>query len=74
MTYLGDDLLVLTEERQQALVVVQVPNLAGPLRRADARSITLALNERTTPVSKASVTTERAIVCSWSGAFAAQAL
>ncbi len=45
VTYLGDDLLVLTEERQQALVVVQVPNLAGPLRRADARSITLALNE-----------------------------
>ncbi|AKN25893.1 SdiA-regulated domain-containing protein [Stutzerimonas stutzeri] len=45
VTYLGDDLLVLTEERQQALVVVQVLNLAGPLRRADARSITLALNE-----------------------------
>ena len=45
VTYLGDGLLVLTEERQQALVVVQVPDLAGPLRRAEARSLTLALND-----------------------------
>ncbi|MCQ4295635.1 SdiA-regulated domain-containing protein [Pseudomonas stutzeri] len=43
VTYLGEDLLVLTEERKQSLVVVQVPRVAGPLRRAEARSITLAL-------------------------------
>jgi len=45
VTYLGDDLLVVTEERKQALVIVQVPKIAGPLQRADARSITLALND-----------------------------
>lgn len=47
VTYLGDDLLVLTEdeERKQSLVIVQVPRVAGPLQRTDARSITLALND-----------------------------
>ena len=45
VTYLGDDLLVLTEERKQSLVIVQVPRIAGPLQRTDARSITLALND-----------------------------
>ncbi|EWC41142.1 SdiA-regulated domain-containing protein [Stutzerimonas stutzeri] len=45
VTYLGDDLLVLTEERKQSLVVVQVPSAAGPLLRAEALSLTLALND-----------------------------
>ena len=45
ITYLGDDLLVVTEERKQSLVVLPVPSVAGPLRRAEGRSITLALND-----------------------------
>lgn len=45
ITYLGDDLLVVAEERQQSLVILPVPKIAGPLRRAEGRSITLALND-----------------------------
>ena len=45
VTYLGDDLLVVTEERRQSLVVLTVPDSAGPLRRSDGRSLTLALND-----------------------------
>ena len=45
ITYLGDDLLVVTEERQQSLVVLAVPRVAGPLLRAEGRSITLALGD-----------------------------
>jgi uncharacterized protein YjiK len=45
VTYLGDDLLAVTEERKQSLVVLAVPRVAGPLLRAEGRSITLALGE-----------------------------
>jgi len=44
VTYLGDDLLLVAEERRQALVVMPVPQQAGPLRRADYPSLTLALH------------------------------
>ncbi|MHA6492412.1 SdiA-regulated domain-containing protein [Pseudomonas borbori] len=43
ITYLGDDLLLLVEERTQALVVVKVPSKAGPLFREDYRALTLGL-------------------------------
>ena len=43
ITYLGDDLLLLVEERSQALVVVPVPNKPGPLYREDGRALTLGI-------------------------------
>ena len=43
ITYLGDDLLVLAEERNQALVIVPVPKAPGALRREEYASITLAI-------------------------------
>ncbi|PNG09304.1 DNA-binding protein [Stutzerimonas stutzeri] len=44
VTYLGDDLLVLTEERKQSLVIVRIPETVGPLNRADYQSVTLNLH------------------------------
>jgi uncharacterized protein YjiK len=44
ITYLGDDLLLLAEERDQALVVVQVPAQPGTLFREDYRSLTLGID------------------------------
>jgi uncharacterized protein YjiK len=43
ITYLGDDLLLLAEERNQALVVVEVPGRSGALFREDYRALTLGL-------------------------------
>jgi len=45
ITYLGDDLLVLAEERSQSLVIVPVPETPGVLQRKDYASITLALGD-----------------------------
>ncbi|MGE4405561.1 SdiA-regulated domain-containing protein [Pseudomonas sp.] len=45
VTYLGDDLLVLTEERNQTLVIVRVPQTVGALDRDDYPSVTLNLHE-----------------------------
>jgi uncharacterized protein YjiK len=43
ITYLGDNLLLLAEERDQALVVVQMPEKPGPLFREDYRALTLGI-------------------------------
>lgn len=43
ITYLGDNLLLLAEERQHALVVVEVPDQPGALFREDYRALTLGL-------------------------------
>lgn len=43
ITYLGDNLLLLAEERNQALVVVEVPEKPGALFREDYRVLTLGL-------------------------------
>ncbi|SDG54707.1 Uncharacterized protein YjiK [Pseudomonas benzenivorans] len=43
ITYLGDNLLLLAEERNQALVVVEVPERPGALFREDYRALTLGL-------------------------------
>jgi len=43
ITYLGDNLLLLAEERDQALVVVEVPEQPGALFREDYRALTLGL-------------------------------
>lgn len=44
VAYLGDDLLVLADERRQELVAVPLPSLPGPLRRADYRALTLDID------------------------------
>ncbi|MCQ4274884.1 SdiA-regulated domain-containing protein [Stutzerimonas degradans] len=44
VTYLGDDLLVIAEERSQTLVIVPLPTADGPLRRADYQAISLGLH------------------------------
>ncbi|MDX1724959.1 MAG: SdiA-regulated domain-containing protein [Pseudomonas sp.] len=44
ITYLGDNLLLLAEERNQALVVVEVPAQPGALFREDYRALTLGLD------------------------------
>lgn len=44
VTYLGDNLLLLAEERDQALVVVEIPAQAGPLFREDYRALTLGID------------------------------
>lgn len=43
ITYLGDNLLLLAEERNQALVVVEVPERPGALFREDYPGLTLGL-------------------------------
>jgi uncharacterized protein YjiK len=43
VAYLGDNLLVLAEERRGALVVVPVPDQGGPLLRNDYQALTLGL-------------------------------
>ena len=45
VTYLGDGLLVLAEERSQALVIVPVPESPGTLQREDYTALTLAIGE-----------------------------
>lgn len=45
LTYLGDDRLLLVEERSQALVVVQLPTRPGTLYRAHYRALTLGFGE-----------------------------
>lgn len=44
VTYLGDNLLLLAEERDQALVVVEIPAQAGPLFREDYRALTIGID------------------------------
>lgn len=44
ITYLGDNLLLLTEERNQALVVVELPEKPGALFREDYRALTLGID------------------------------
>jgi uncharacterized protein YjiK len=44
ITYLGDNLLLLAEERNQALVVVEVPAQPGALFREDYRALTLGID------------------------------
>lgn len=46
VTYLGDGQLLLAEERNQALVRVQVPDKPGPLFREDYRALTLGIGDR----------------------------
>lgn len=43
VTYLGDGMLLLAEERNHALVVVPVPQRSGALFREDYRSLTLGI-------------------------------
>ncbi len=43
VTYLGDNLLVVAEERSQSLVILPVPDDSGALQRADYASISLGL-------------------------------
>ncbi|WP_349615768.1 SdiA-regulated domain-containing protein [Azotobacter salinestris] len=43
VAYLGDGLLLFTEERDQALVAVPIPQQSGALRREDYRALTLGL-------------------------------
>lgn len=45
ITYLGDNLLVLAEERRQTLVIVPVPERPGELLREDYASISLTFGE-----------------------------
>lgn len=45
ITYLGDNLLVVAEERTQTLVIVPVPEQPGELHRNDYASVSLALGE-----------------------------
>lgn len=44
ITYLGDNLLLLAEERNQALVVVEIPGQTGPLFREDYRALTIGID------------------------------
>jgi uncharacterized protein YjiK len=44
ITYLGDNLLLLVEERDQALVVVELPEKPGALFREDYRALTLGID------------------------------
>ena len=44
VAYLGDNLLVLAEERRGALVVVPVPDQGGALQRDDYQALTLGLH------------------------------
>lgn len=44
ITYLGDNLLLLAEERDQALVVVRLPEKPGALFREDHRALTLGID------------------------------
>ncbi|MDO9618520.1 MAG: SdiA-regulated domain-containing protein [Pseudomonas sp.] len=44
ITYLGDNLLLLAEERDQALVVVELPEQPGALFREDYRALTLGID------------------------------
>ncbi|MGG2395732.1 SdiA-regulated domain-containing protein [Pseudomonas sp. SH1-B] len=44
VTYLGDDLLLLAEERKHALVAVAVPKHAGAIRREQHRALTLGID------------------------------
>ena len=43
VAYLGDDWLLLVEERERALVVVSVPKSAAPLQRKDGKVLSLEL-------------------------------
>lgn len=43
VTYLGDDLLAVAEERSQSVVIMPVPAQPGALKRDDYASVTLAL-------------------------------
>ncbi|MBD9414871.1 SdiA-regulated domain-containing protein [Pseudomonas sp. PDM16] len=45
ITYLGDDLLLLAEERRQALVIVSLPESPGQLTRQNYPSLTLSLGD-----------------------------
>ncbi len=44
LVYLGDDQLLLLEERSHALLVVRLPSTPGPLLRKDARAFTLGID------------------------------
>lgn len=46
ITYLGDNLLAVTEERSQSVVILPVPDRPGALQREDYASVSLALNEQ----------------------------
>jgi len=45
ITYLGDNLLAVVEERSQSVVIVPVPDRPGALQREDYASVSLALGE-----------------------------
>jgi len=47
VAYLGDDLLVLSDERRQQLIAVSLPDRPGPLQRADYRALTLDFDNPT---------------------------
>jgi len=44
VTYLGDDLLAVAEERSQSIVILPVPTAPGALQRDEFASVTLALD------------------------------
>jgi uncharacterized protein YjiK len=43
VTYLGDDLLAVAEERSQSIVIMPIPSQPGELKRADYASLTLSI-------------------------------
>lgn len=45
ITYLGDNLLAVVEERSQSVVIIPVPDRPGALQREDYASVSLALGE-----------------------------
>lgn len=45
ITYLGDNLLLLAEEREHALVVVEIPSQPGTLLREDYRALTIGIQQ-----------------------------
>ncbi|MCQ4314125.1 SdiA-regulated domain-containing protein [Pseudomonas stutzeri] len=45
ITYLGDNLLAVVEERSQSVVIMPVPDRPGTLQREDYASVSLALGE-----------------------------
>ncbi len=45
VAYLGDDLLVVLEERRQGIHILPVPTRPGPIHRHQSRSLTLALGK-----------------------------
>ncbi len=66
IAYLGDDLLLLAEEREQRLVALPVPTREGPLRRGAGQTLSLSLGEAGNAGFEGLGYDLRATGCSWS--------